>query len=157
VVLADGSRVQADVTVWCGGFTVPKLASDAGLAVNEHGRMLVDPTLRSVSHPEVYAVGDAAAVAAYGCRSGGFTGPYVADTIACRLAGRTPKPFRFRYIHQCISLGRRRGLIQFVRGADESPKWMILRGRTAASYKEIVSSSAIWLFRHPGPYLGRRA
>lgn len=160
VILADGSRVAADVTVWGGGFTVPALARDAGLAVNAGGRVLVDRTLRSVSHPQVYAVGDAAAVSgrwggelAYGCRSGGLTGPYVADAIAGRLAGRTPGPFRFRYFHQCISLGRRRGLIQFVDGIDESPKWMILRGRLAAWYKEIVSSAAVWLFRHPGPYL----
>ncbi|MFB9904029.1 NAD(P)/FAD-dependent oxidoreductase [Allokutzneria oryzae] len=163
VVLADGTRVGSDVTVWCGGFTVPVLAREAGLAVNERGRVVVDETLRSVSHPEVYAVGDAVAVAgpwgaelSYGCRSGGFTGPYAADTIAARLAGRAPKPFRFRYVHQCISLGRRRGLVQFVRGADESPLWMFLRGRIATWYKEIVSSSAIWLFRHPGPYLSRR-
>lgn len=160
VALVGGVRVRADVTVWCAGFTVPALARHIGLAVDAAGRILVDQTLRSVSHPDVYAVGDAAAASgrwgdalAYGCRSGGFTGPYAADTVAARLTGRATEPFRFRYFHQCISLGRRRGLIQFVRGADDSPKWSILRGRLAALYKEAVSSSAVWLMRHPGPYL----
>ncbi|SDD11908.1 NAD(P)/FAD-dependent oxidoreductase [Actinokineospora iranica] len=162
VALADGVRVPADLVLWTGGFTVPPLAREAGLAVNGRGRVLVDQTLRSVSHPEVHAIGDAAAVPgpwgaeiAYGCRSGGFTGPYVADAIATRLAGGVPRPFRFRYFHQCLSLGRRAGVIQFVDGADESPQWMILRGRIAAGYKEIVCRSSVWLFRHPGPYLPR--
>ncbi|MCI2423225.1 FAD-dependent oxidoreductase [Saccharopolyspora sp. K220] len=164
VVLADGSRVYADIALWTGGFAACGLAREAGLAVNERGRVLVDETLRSVSHPEVYAIGDAVAASgkwgqemSFGCRTGGFTGPYAADAIARRLAGRTPGPFRFRYLHQCISLGRRRGLIQFVHATDESPKRTFLRGRIAARYKEIVSSSAVWLFRHPGPYLlGRK-
>ena len=47
-----------------------------------------------------------------GCRTGGFTGPPVADTIAARLTGRDPKLFKYRYFHECISLGRRHGMVQ---------------------------------------------
>ncbi|RZS44195.1 NADH dehydrogenase FAD-containing subunit [Herbihabitans rhizosphaerae] len=162
VLLDDGERVDADMVVWCGGFTVPPIAERAGLEVNRNGRIVVDTTLRSVSHPEVYGVGDAAAVRgewgdelAYGCRSGGFTSPYVADVIAARLAGREPKEFRFRYIQQCVSIGRKRGLVQYVNGADESPKRAMLGGRKAAWYKEMVCRLAAWTVRHPGPYLGR--
>ena len=80
---------------------MPDLARASGLAVNAGGRAVVDTTLRSVSHPDVYVIGDAAAAPgawgeqlAMGCRSGGFTGPQVADIVAARLAGREPKPFR---------------------------------------------------------------
>ena len=162
LVLADGEELPFDGCLWAGGFTVPALAGESGLAVNAGGRVLVDPTLRSWSHPEVYAVGDAAAASgpwgecvAMGCRSGGFTGPYVADAIADRLAGRTPKPFTFRYFHECISLGRRDGLIQFLH-ADERPHNTILTGRLAVRYKEVVLASAPRMFRSPGPYLPRR-
>ncbi|AYY14169.1 FAD-dependent oxidoreductase [Actinobacteria bacterium YIM 96077] len=61
VRLSRGADVPFDLCLWAGGFRVPALAANAGLAVDERGRALVDPYLRSVSHPDVYVVGDAAA------------------------------------------------------------------------------------------------
>jgi NADH dehydrogenase len=90
-----------------------------------------------------------------GCRSGGFMGPQVADVIAARLAGRPPRPFRFRYVHECVSLGRRHGLVQFL-DADETPKPRILTGRKAIAYKNLTLNGAKFLFRHAGPVLSRR-
>ncbi|QUX21649.1 FAD-dependent oxidoreductase [Nocardiopsis changdeensis] len=78
-VRADGRLVPADTTVWTAGFRVPEPAGAAGLEVTGAGRMVVDEGLRSVSHPEVYGVGDAAAArrppvrrpgAAHGLRHG---------------------------------------------------------------------------------------
>jgi NADH dehydrogenase, FAD-containing subunit len=106
----------------------------------------VDATLRSVSHPQVYAVGDAAAVRQpYGmlhgtCQSGIPTAAHAATSIARRIRGREPRPFRFGYVHQPVSLGRRDGVIQFTR-PDDTPRGLFLKGRWAVAYKEIVSSS----------------
>ncbi|MEI5098928.1 FAD-dependent oxidoreductase [Streptomyces sp. PmtG] len=61
VLLADGAFLPADTVVWTTGFRVPEIAREAGFAVDDQGRMVVDETLRSVSHPDVYAIGDAAA------------------------------------------------------------------------------------------------
>ncbi len=162
LVLADGRRVPFDLCVWAGGFVVPTLARKAGLAVNQADRALVDATLRSVTHPDVYVIGDAAAIAgswgeqlAMGCRTGGFTGPKVADIIAARLTGRDPEPFAYRYIHECISLGRQHGLVQFL-NRDETPKNRILTGRKAIKYKNATLNGAKLLFRHSGPMLARR-
>ncbi len=158
----DAGPVAFDACIWAGGFGVPGLARSGGLAVNDSGRALADSTLRSLSHPEVYVIGDAAAVAgawgdqlAMGCRSGGFTGPQVADIVAARLSGIEPKPFRFRYFHECISIGRRRGVVQFL-AADETPKDRVLTGRAAIRYKNMTLRGAQLMFRHPGPYLRRR-
>jgi NADH dehydrogenase FAD-containing subunit len=162
LVLAGGRRVPFELCVWAGGFTVPTLARKAGLAVNAADRALVDATFRSVNHPDVYVIGDAAAIAgswggqlAMGCRTGGFTGPKVADIIAARLTGRDPAPFAYRYIHECISLGRRHGLVQFL-NRDETPKSRILTGRKAIMYKNATLNGAKLLFRHSGPMLARR-
>lgn len=162
LMLADGRRVAFDLCVWAGGFTVPTLARKAGLAVNQADRALVDATLRSVTDPDVYVIGDAAAIAgawgeqlAMGCRTGGFTGPKVADIIAARLTGRDPEPFGYRYIHECISLGRQHGLVQFL-NRDETPKDHILTGRTAIMYKNATLNGAKLLFRHSGPMVARR-
>lgn len=148
LMLADGGHVGADLVVWTTGFRVSPLARDAGLAVDEHGRVLVDQTLRSISHPEVSAVGDAAAAhrptgqqLRMACATGLPTAVYAISAIADRLAGTAPRPLRFRYLNQCISLGRHDGLIQFVR-ADDSPVNAVLTGRLAARYKEFVVRGA---------------
>jgi NADH dehydrogenase FAD-containing subunit len=105
-----------------------------------------------VSHPSTYAIGDAAAVRqAWGtihgtCQSGIPSGAHAADAIARRLRGREAKPFRFGYIHQPVSLGRRDAVIQFTR-ADDSPRRWFLAGRLAVAYKEFVTSSPMTTYR----------
>lgn len=155
VRLADGGHVAADTVVWTAGFRVPELARAAGLAVDPAGRVRVDGALRSVSHPDVYAVGDAAAMWAEGggelrmaCATGLPAARHAARSIGDRLAGRTPGTLRFRYLNQCVSLGRRDALIQFVR-ADDSPVERVLTGRLAARYKEAIVRGAALAQRHP--------
>ncbi|WP_328619486.1 NAD(P)/FAD-dependent oxidoreductase [Streptomyces sp. NBC_00354] len=158
VALAGGGYVPADAVVWTTGVRVPALAADAGLTTDSRGRIVTDPTLRSVSHPSVYAVGDAAAVGqAYGvvhgtCQSGIPTAVYAADAISRRLAGREPRPFRFGYVHQPVSLGRLDAVIQFTHG-DDTPRRWYLTGRAAVAYKESVSSSPLPAFRMSRRYV----
>jgi hypothetical protein len=65
------------------------------------------------------------------------------------------RPFRYRYVHECISLGRRHGLVQFL-AADETPKRQVLTGRPAIAYKNATLNGARLMFRWPGPYPARR-
>lgn len=107
---------------------------------------MTDGSLRSVSHPDVYAVGDAAAIGqAYGtihgtCQSGIPTGVHAAASIARRLDGKEARVFRFGYIHQPVSLGRADAVVQFTH-PDDSPARGYLTGRAAVFYKESVSAS----------------
>jgi NADH dehydrogenase FAD-containing subunit len=155
VVLSDGEHVRSDVVVWTTGFTVPPLAEDAGLAVDRDGRMIVDETARSTSHPDVYGVGDAAAMHMAGgqelrmaCATGLPVAQVAVRAILARRDGRPVRSLRFRYVNQCISLGRRDGLIQFVNRYDR-PVERVLTGRLAALYKETVVRSAFQVQRHP--------
>lgn len=146
VELANGELVPVDACLWTTGFVARPLAAEAGYDVDRYGRIVVDPTLRSVSHPSTYAIGDAAAIRqAWGtihgtCQSGIPTGAYAADAIAHRLRGKKVKPFRFGYLHQPVSLGRRDAVIQFTR-ADDTPRRWYLTGRMAVLYKQFVTSS----------------
>ncbi|MCL2733352.1 MAG: FAD-dependent oxidoreductase, partial [Actinomycetia bacterium] len=54
LVLEQGRRVPFDVGFWAGGFGVPALARQSGLAVTAQGRARVDSRMQSVSHPDVY-------------------------------------------------------------------------------------------------------
>jgi NADH:quinone reductase (non-electrogenic) len=152
VHLADGATVPADAVLWTVGVRVAPLAATAGLQVDERGRIVTDGSLRSVSHPEVYAIGDSAAIRqSYGvmhgtCQSGMPTGVHAAVSIARELRGAAPRSFRFGYLHAPVSLGRRDAVIQFTR-PDDSPKRFYLTGRLAVWYNETVSSAPWPSFR----------
>jgi len=148
VELEGGEFVAGDGCLWTTGVRVVPLATEAGIATDEHGRIRTDAMLRSVSHPEIYAVGDAAAIPqAYGvlhgtCQSGMPTAAHAAENIARQLQGKQLKPFRFGYLHQPVSLGRKDAVIQFTYGDDTPRRWYIT-GRAAIFYKETVSSSPV--------------
>jgi NADH dehydrogenase len=148
VELEGGEFVAGDGCLWTTGVRVAPLATEAGIATDEYGRIITDAYLRSVSHPEIYAIGDAAAITqAYGvlhgtCQSGIPTAAHVAENIARQVQGKQLKPFRFGYLHQPVSLGRKDAVIQFTYGDDTPRRWYIT-GRAAIAYKETVSSSPL--------------
>ncbi|WP_333778256.1 NAD(P)/FAD-dependent oxidoreductase [Saccharopolyspora oryzae] len=155
LLLADGAHVAADTVVWTAGFRVPDLAERAGFAVDDSGRVIVDGEFRSVSHPEVTAIGDAAAgrmrtgqELRMACATGLPSTQHAVRALAARLAGREPRRLRFRYLNQCISLGRKDALVQFTH-ADDTPKESVLTGRKAALYKEMIVRGTIVFERHP--------
>ncbi|MFE7381643.1 NAD(P)/FAD-dependent oxidoreductase [Streptomyces zhihengii] len=155
VTTADGRTLPADVTVWTTGFAVHPIARATALELTEGDRIVVDDTMRSVSHPDVYAVGDAAMAAGplgkplrMSCASGVPMAWQAADAIAARLAGTKVPRFPIRYFQQCVSLGRKEGLIQFVTADDRSVA-RALTGRTAALYKELVCKGAAWTVANP--------
>lgn len=151
VELAGGELVHTDLTLWTAGVRVSPLAAQAGIETDPHGLIVVDPTLKSVSHPTIHAIGDAAAVRqAWGrihgtCQSGMPTAAYTADVIARQLRGKRVRPFRFGYFHQPVSIGRKDAVIQFTK-ADDHPRRGYLTGRAAVRYKEAVSSSPVPVF-----------
>ena len=161
VVLGDGRAVETDATLWTAGFQVSPLAAESGLECDGQGRIAVNTHLRSISHPDVFAIGDSArARAADGtelrmsCATGLPMGWHAAGSIIAELTGRTQTPLSFRYYNLCVSLGRRDALVQFVH-ADDSLRDAVLTGRTAALYKEIIVRGAAWVANR-SPRLGAR-
>jgi NADH:ubiquinone reductase (H+-translocating) len=75
VATADGKAIPAAVTVWTTGFAVHPIAKATALEVTGAGQIVVDGTMRSVSHPDVYAVGDAAMVMGPGTSRCGCRAP----------------------------------------------------------------------------------
>ena len=154
-VTADARTIPAQLTVWTAGFSVHQIAAASTLRVAGTGQIVVDATMRSVSHPDVYAIGDAALADGPGgkplrmsCASGTPMAWQAADAIAARLTGRRIPKAPLRYFNQCISLGRRDGIIQFVT-ADDRAKPSLITGKVAARYKEFVCKGAAWGVAHP--------
>ncbi|MEV5143415.1 FAD-dependent oxidoreductase [Streptomyces sp. NPDC052727] len=155
VTTADGASIPAAVTVWTTGFAVHPIARATGLEVTGSGQIVVDRSMRSVSHPDVYAVGDAALAMGPGdkplrmsCASGVPAAWQAADAIAARLTGGKLPKVPLRYFNQCVSLGRKEGLIQYVTADDRAVR-AALTGRIAAVYKELVCKGAAWGVANP--------
>lgn len=141
VVTATGEALPYDICLWAGGFTAPSLAREAGLDVNERGQVLVDPYMRSISHPDIIAVGDAALPVenpGVHVRMSAFTavilGAHGADSLSALLRNETPRPLSFAYLGQGIALGRH-DAIGFNNYPDDRPRrpyftgWLGFEGR----------------------------
>jgi NADH dehydrogenase FAD-containing subunit len=154
-IAGGGRSVPADVTVWAAGFAVHPLAAAGGLEVAGTGRIVVDRTMRSVSHPDVYAAGDCAyAIGENGrplpmsCASAGSTAVQATAAIIARLTGREVPATGLKYHGNHISLGRRDAIFQMVDG-EVRPKSWYLGGRPAARLKAGVLKTAGWGIAHP--------
>ncbi|MFI8977361.1 NAD(P)/FAD-dependent oxidoreductase [Nocardia asteroides] len=158
---ADGATTSTDgflpahMTVWTAGFTAHPLAAATTLALSDDGRIVVDATQRSVSHANVYALGDAAHAAGVGgktLRMGCATAMPMAwlgaDALAARLTGREVPDAPIGYNSQCISLGRRDAVVQEVTKEDQ-PTSEVAVGRKAARKKELICKVTVWAIKHP--------
>ncbi|NUR26887.1 MAG: FAD-dependent oxidoreductase [Catenulispora sp.] len=155
VQCSDGTVLACDATVWTAGFAVDPLAAASGLQVTDSGRIVVDRTMRSVSHPNVYAVGDS--VHATGdngrplpmsCASAGYTGDQAIAAIVGRLTGREVPHKKLPYTYNHISLGRHDGILQMVDDQGQ-PKPKYIGGRKAARIKSGLLKMSLWATSHP--------
>ncbi|MFD6468342.1 NAD(P)/FAD-dependent oxidoreductase [Streptomyces goshikiensis] len=155
VVTSAGGRLPAQVTVWTAGFAAHPIAAATTLEVSGTGRIVVDATMRSLSHPDVYAVGDAALAEGAGgkplrmaCATASPMAWQAADALAARLTGRKVPETTIGYVTQCVSLGRRDGILQKVTPEDEATS-TVLTGRAGARVKELICAGAAWSVSHP--------
>ena len=112
LVLHGGARLPADEVLWVTQAAAQGWLRDTGLALDDDGFVRVEATLRSVSHPEVFAAGDVAAIdGARRPKAGVFAvraGPPLADNLRNAALGRTLRRWRpqKRYL-SLISTGDR--------------------------------------------------
>jgi selenide,water dikinase len=97
VRLEQGLEFATDAVFWATGGVAPAWLRASGLATDDAGYVLTDPLLRSVSHPEVFAVGDCQSSRdARRPRAGVFAvraGPVLAANLRAAAHGAAPRPF----------------------------------------------------------------
>jgi NADH:quinone reductase (non-electrogenic) len=118
----DHGRIDASTTIWAAGVVASPAASWLGAAHDRAGRVLVRPDLSVPDHPEVFVIGDAAAVhddngepvpgVAPAAKQ---MGHYVGRLIAARLAGKSLPAFRYRNLGELATIGRRAAVVKFGR------------------------------------------
>lgn len=99
LVLDDGARVSADEILWTTQAAAASWIAASGLATDAAGFIQVDAHLRSISHDDVFAAGDAASFTPHAIPKSGVyavrAGPVLAENLrraAARKALQTFKP-----------------------------------------------------------------
>jgi selenide,water dikinase len=97
VVVAGSSRQAFDLVLWASGAAPLAFLQNSRLALDERGFVRVDECLRSVSHPDILAAGDCAALDE--AKSGVHAvrqGATLADNLRCMVSGARLQSYRPR-------------------------------------------------------------
>ncbi len=110
--LEDGGQVPFDAVILVTGAQAAGWLRDAGLAVDKDGFVAVEQTLRSVSHENIFACGDVAAIEGHALPKAGVyavrQGPILAENLRRAAQGQALKPYQpQRNILALISTGNR--------------------------------------------------
>ena len=115
VTLADGRRLEADQLVWATQAGAAAWPAAAGLACDADGFIRVNASLQSVSHPNVFAAGDIAALPEPCPKSGVYAvreGQALALGLRRVALGEEPAAYRpQRRFLSLVSTGDRRAVV----------------------------------------------
>src|SRR3984957_17378867 len=120
VTVNDGHRIEAATIVWAAGVVASPAADWIGAEHDRAGRIKIEPDLSVPGRPEIFAIGDTAAVSNRdGSPVPGIApaakqmGTYVAGVIAARVEGRaTPAPFVYHHAGDLATIGRKSAVVK---------------------------------------------
>jgi NADH dehydrogenase len=105
-------RIPARTVLWAAGVQASPLAQSLGVALDRQGRVLVEADLSVAGHPEMFVVGDIAAVHQNAHWVPGMApaaiqqGRHAAKNICRAVEGRPSMPFRYRDRGMLATVGR---------------------------------------------------
>ena len=123
---ADGltygdTRLDTETIIWAAGVEASPAADWLGVEADKAGRVKVNPDLTVPGHPEIYVVGDTAAMTQPDGKpvpgigdAAKQAGKHAAKVIRARLAGNTePLPFGYKHKGDLATIGKRAAVIDF--------------------------------------------
>jgi NADH dehydrogenase len=133
VTLKSGQVIEAHTLVWGAGLQANPIATSLGVELTRGNRIPVEPDLSVAGHPEVFAVGDVAAITdpktkqllpqlgSVALQSGEQAG----ENIAQAIRGEQTEPFHYHDKGTMATIGRAAAVIQMPRGRT-------MKGKAAA-------------------------
>jgi NADH dehydrogenase len=125
VNLTSGDELKAHTLVWGAGLQGNEIVRSLGLELERGNRIPVGPDLTLHDHPEVYALGDIAAIT--DAKTGQVlpqlgsvalqSGEHAGQEIARRIAGKNSRPFRYRDKGTMAMIGRGAAVVQMLGGS----------------------------------------
>ena len=124
VKLKSGETLEAHTLVWGAGLQANPLVQSLGLELGRGNRIGVGPDLTLPEHPEVYVVGDVAAIT--DGKTGEVlpqlgsvalqSGEHAGESIARRIAGRQTTEFKYKDKGTMATIGRGAAVVQMLGG-----------------------------------------
>jgi NADH dehydrogenase len=113
VLTTDGRTFPAAITVWAAGVKGPRFSTGLNVALNRNDQVVVDSWLRSVTDPEIHAMGDCCtllnpdktAMAPPSAQAARQQAIYLATLLAHKAPDTLPG-FQYRDYGTLVSLGR---------------------------------------------------
>ena len=132
-VAAGSERIRAETILWTAGVAASPLGRSLGVALDRAGRVLVEPDLTIPGHPEVFVIGDLAALPdASGKPLPGVAqvaiqqGRHAASNIEAALHGEQLRPFHYRDPGNLAVLGRAAAIADLPRvRLSGFPAWLV--------------------------------
>jgi NADH dehydrogenase len=130
---ADGvslgaERLEAKTVIWAAGVASSPLGRSLGAPLDRAGRVQVAPDLSVPGHPEIFVIGDLAAIADVPAIAPAAKqmGRYAALNIRKTLEGKPRIPFRYRDYGQLATIGRN-AAVAMIGGMKLSgyPAWLM--------------------------------
>jgi NADH dehydrogenase len=124
VTLKSGKEIKAHTLVWGAGLQANPIVQSLGIELQRGNRVGVGADLTLPGHPEVYVLGDFAAITdakseqvlpqlgSVALQSGEHAG----ESIARRIGGKEPKPFTYRDKGTMAAIGRKAAVVQMLGG-----------------------------------------
>jgi NADH dehydrogenase len=119
-VLSTGERIPTRLVCWTAGVRTPGVVRQLGLPLGRGDRIETDATMRVKGWDNVWAIGDAAAIpdpaqrrraaAPQTCQHAIREGRVVGSNVASVLAGRKPRPFRYRTLGVFVDMGQHKAV-----------------------------------------------
>jgi NADH dehydrogenase len=124
VTLKSGDVLKAHTLVWGAGLQGNPIVQSVGIELQRGNRIGVGPDLTLPGHPEVYVLGDIAAIVDQKTEQvlpqlGSValqSGEHAGESIARRIREKEPKPFKYRDKGTMATIGRKAAVVQMLGG-----------------------------------------
>jgi len=149
VILAGGTELPSDVTVWAAGVSGPAELASWGLPQGPGGRILVGPDLRVRGQDRIFALGDIALIDGQPlpqlAQPALQTGRHAAGQIQRLAAGQPAVPFQYHDKGIMATIGRRSAVVELprrirVRGTLAWLAWLALHLVTLLGHRNRMSA-----------------
>lgn len=158
VSLADGTRIEAEEIFWAAGIAASPLTEAFGPR-DKAGRVLVNADCSVPDHPEVFVVGDLAAIKTPAgtwipgvAPTANQTGAHAASMIRADLDGRPRSAYRWFNKGDLATIGRHKAVARFgsvnVTGYAAWLLWLVVHVLYLAGFRNRLSVLLQWAYAY---------
>ena len=159
VHLDDGSMIPSETLIWAAGVKASPVADLLGAEQAPDGRVVVNPDLSVPDHPEVYAVGDMAAMDG----TDGYepqlaqvalqSGRHAAEQVRRRVLGGEPEAFEYQDYGQMATIGRNAAVAELAggiafRGVVAWLLWVVIHIAKLVGFRNRLSAFVNWTYNY---------